>query len=256
MHSLTYANNTIVMMQHVGTPLRSVVKSHVGTPRSCTKPASAHKVQQKPKLDRFITNRAAMDLSLASFRLQDKDDSTQIDNLSPSKVCVTRSVVQRLYCTMQRPGVPASTCGKPLARGWQSDPCLQKQGTRAARGAMCWRWPGLLLTPPPQGFGNRLAALYSHNQACKAKKVARTLPSAPERILDAPDLVDDFVCWLMVVITLFIATCDPQYINVLDWSSSNVVAVALGRGVYLCNANDGTCNQLTELQDEDDYVSR
>lgn len=47
-----------------------------------------------------------------------------------------------------------------------------------------------------------------------------------------------------------------QYINVLDWSSSNVVAVALGRGVYLWNANDGTCNQLTELQDEDDYVSR
>ncbi len=47
-----------------------------------------------------------------------------------------------------------------------------------------------------------------------------------------------------------------QYINVLDWSSNNVVAVALGRGVYLWNANDGTCNQLTELPDEDDYVSR
>lgn len=83
------------MMQHAGTPLRSVVKNHVGTPRSCAKPQSAHKGQQKPKLDRFITNRAAMDLSLASFRLQDKDDSTQIDNLSPSKVCMGRSVVQR-----------------------------------------------------------------------------------------------------------------------------------------------------------------
>lgn len=114
-HLLFDSTLTIVMMmQHAGTPLRSVVKNHVGTPRSCTKPASAHKVQQKPKLDRFITNRAAMDLSLASFRLQDKDDSTQIDNLSPSKVCIGRSVVcmQRLYFTMP---IPRST-SEPLRK--------------------------------------------------------------------------------------------------------------------------------------------
>lgn len=113
----------------------------------------------------------------------------------------------------------------------------------------------------PQGFGNRLAALYNNNHACKAKKVTRTISSAPERILDAPELVDDFVR----VVDMHSTDMQPQlthhalssqYINVLDWSSNNVVAVALGRGVYLWNANDGTCNQLTELPDEDDYVSR
>ena len=42
----------------------------------------------------------------------------------------------------------------------------------------------------------------------------------PERILDAPELVNDY------------------YLNLLDWSADNRLAVALGADVYLWNAGN------------------
>lgn len=54
----------------------------------------------------------------------------------------------------------------------------------------------------------------------------RRILSAPEKILDAPYMADDY------------------YLNLLDWSSLNVVAIALDRAVYLWNADNGTIKAL------------
>ena len=43
------------------------------------------------------------------------------------------------------------------------------------------------------------------------KTIQRTIPSSPERILDAPEFRDDY------------------YLNLIDWSSSNFLAVALNK---------------------------
>jgi cell division cycle protein 20 (cofactor of APC complex) len=59
----------------------------------------------------------------------------------------------------------------------------------------------------------------------------------PDRILDAPEIVDDY------------------YLNLLDWSSKNVVAVALGTMVYLWHAETGAIEQLLRTTIEDDYIS-
>lgn len=59
---------------------------------------------------------------------------------------------------------------------------------------------------PPEGMQNNLAALYSQNAAQRpAKKNFRNIPQAPERILDAPELLDDY------------------YLNLLDWGPMNNV---------------------------------
>lgn len=50
----------------------------------------------------------------------------------------------------------------------------------------------------------------------------------PRQILDAPDLIDDY------------------YLNSLDWSSTNMVSVALGNTVYLWNAASGEIAQLMQ----------
>ncbi len=47
----------------------------------------------------------------------------------------------------------------------------------------------------------------------------RVYPKSPDRVLDAPDIVDDF------------------YLNLLDWSETNVVAIALRDQVYLWTAH-------------------
>lgn len=64
----------------------------------------------------------------------------------------------------------------------------------------------------------------------------RRVLTAPERVLDAPGLMDDY------------------YLNLLDWSSGNQVAIGLERNVYVWSAEAGTVNCLLETS-PDTYVS-
>ena len=97
--------------------------------------------------------------------------------------------------------------------------------------------------PAPKGDTvNNLKVLYS-NSACagsrslgNTKSTTRSIPSAPSRILDAPDLLDDY------------------YLNLLSWSDKNVLAVCLSQTVYLWNAGSGDIAELCTLP-EDEYVS-
>ena len=50
------------------------------------------------------------------------------------------------------------------------------------------------------------------------RRLSRKIPKAPFKVLDAPELQDDF------------------YLNLLDWSALNLLAVGLGSAVYLWNA--------------------
>lgn len=91
---------------------------------------------------------------------------------------------------------------------------------------------------PSEQFQNNLRVLYSANQQNPSTKMlARHIPATPERILDAPDLLDDF------------------YLNLLDWSAGNVMAVGLGQCVYLWDASSGDINLLYEAEDEKHVTS-
>lgn len=70
-----------------------------------------------------------------------------------------------------------------------------------------------------------------------ADVINRKIPSQPCRILDAPDLVDDY------------------YLNLISWSSDNILAVALAHCVYLWNAGTGEIQHLTTIEGDDDYVT-
>lgn len=66
---------------------------------------------------------------------------------------------------------------------------------------------------------NSLASLYSQNAAQRpAKKNFRNIPQAPERILDAPELLDDY------------------YLNLLDWGPMNNVV-----GLFCSCHNPANC---------------
>lgn len=70
------------------------------------------------------------------------------------------------------------------------------------------------------------------------RRRARYVGQTPERVLDAPELVDDY------------------YLNLLDWSpTDNVVAVALGRSVFLWAADTGAIAELATLPGEDALVT-
>lgn len=89
---------------------------------------------------------------------------------------------------------------------------------------------------PPEGYMNPLKVMYSQTKTpSSTKSNSRYIPQSPERILDAPDIVDDY------------------YLNLIDWSSINVLAVALANCVYLWNAATGAIEELLELEGND-YV--
>ncbi|XP_021948798.1 cell division cycle 20.2, cofactor of APC complex [Folsomia candida] len=74
---------------------------------------------------------------------------------------------------------------------------------------------------PPEGYQNALKVVYQGSSVVSSNPVVkyRVYPKSPDRVLDAPDIVDDF------------------YLNLLDWSDSNVVAIALKDQVYLWTAH-------------------
>lgn len=69
------------------------------------------------------------------------------------------------------------------------------------------------------------------------KSIGRRIPKTPSRILDAPELVDDY------------------YLNLVSWSESNVLAVALGQCVYLWEADTGNIKHLLTLKEDTDFVT-
>lgn len=83
----------------------------------------------------------------------------------------------------------------------------------------------LLTRPPPLSSSN---GTYTNK--------ARKIPTQPERVLDAPGMVDDF------------------YLNLISWSHTNTVAVALGEGTYIWKASTGAVVHVGDTQDGS-YVS-
>ena len=69
------------------------------------------------------------------------------------------------------------------------------------------------------------------------KSIGRRIPKTPSRILDAPELVDDY------------------YLNLVSWSESNILAVALGQCVYLWEADTGNIKHLLTLKEDTDFVT-
>ncbi|XVF53571.1 hypothetical protein PTKIN_Ptkin05aG0109200 [Pterospermum kingtungense] len=66
----------------------------------------------------------------------------------------------------------------------------------------------------------------------KSAKPRGHIPQSFKRMLDAPDLVDDF------------------YLNLLDWDGSNVLAIALRNTVYLWDASDSSTSEVVTIDDE------
>ncbi|XP_016575624.1 protein FIZZY-RELATED 3 isoform X4 [Capsicum annuum] len=68
-------------------------------------------------------------------------------------------------------------------------------------------------------------------------KPPRKVPKTPHKVLDAPALQDDF------------------YLNLVDWSSQNVLAVGLGTCVYLWTASNSRVTKLCDLGPTDSVCS-
>lgn len=103
---------------------------------------------------------------------------------------------------------------------------------------------GLHGTGPRTGFettgrsatGSSTVPLSTDSNSILVNKIRR-IAQAPYKILDAPNLQDDF------------------YLNLVDWSSANTLAVALAQHVYIWNANTSSVCELVDLGERNRVTS-
>ncbi|KAG0083766.1 ubiquitin-protein transferase activating protein [Podila epicladia] len=101
-------------------------------------------------------------------------------------------------------------------------PCLDDRGASAAR----------KMYSRHGSFNRSLSSSSMTNLLMK-----RTILTSPERVLDAPGLLDDY------------------YLNLLDWSCLNVVAIGLDKSVFIWNAETGQAENLVTLPGATDAIT-
>lgn len=172
--------------------------------------------------DRFIPHRSSMHMDRANYLLSKENgnpDSAAADNAGAGGLGGTGGELHKAL-EQNLLGVPAT---------------INERGHRVL--AFQHKAPA-----PEEGYQNGLKVLYSQNKARTGMagsgraRATRHIPSAPARVLDAPDLLDDY------------------YLNLLSWGANDILAVALGSAVYLWNAKSGDITELLNLEG-DDYVS-
>lgn len=176
--------------------------------------------------DRFIPNRAGMNMELSKHMLRENGEENS-DSSGPRPV------------DPDAPEGTADTNGMPKNQKVVSDSNKEEYESRlsAALLGVEDKANNRIMSfkekaPAPKGDTvNNLNVLYSASASAKHKKsntklVSRQIPSAPSRVLDAPDLMDDY------------------YLNLLSWSDTNILAVALTNTVYLWNAGTGDIQEL------------
>ncbi|KAI5793147.1 WD40-repeat-containing domain protein [Geopyxis carbonaria] len=77
----------------------------------------------------------------------------------------------------------------------------------------------------------------SQRMLLSPRKQPRAVSKVPYKVLDAPELADDF------------------YLNLVDWGSTNILGVGLGSCVYMWNSNSGKVTKLCDLGTEDSVTS-
>ncbi|XP_044485887.1 protein FIZZY-RELATED 2-like [Mangifera indica] len=167
--------------------------------------------------DRFIPSRSASNFDLFNISQPSPNSPTPVDTHKDDN---SGTYTALLRAALFGPDTPhkKDVSGPPLRRNIFKF----KSETRQSMHSLS-----------PFGFDDDVASGVSHSPVKSPRKV----PRSPYKILDAPALQDDF------------------YLNLVDWSSHNVLAVGLGNCVYLWNACSSKVTKLCDLGVDDSVCS-
>ncbi|KAI1236746.1 hypothetical protein IHE44_0014999, partial [Lamprotornis superbus] len=188
-------------------PMKPANRSHSSSKTPSKTPGkSGSKIQNTPTKaggDRYIPNRSTMQMEMANFLLTKENDPAEE---SPTKKEQQKAWAVNLNGFDVEEAKILRLSGKPQNA--------------------------------PEGYQNNLKVLYSQKMTPgSSRKNSRYIPSMPDRILDAPEIRNDY------------------YLNLIDWSSQNFLAVALDNSVYLWNHGSGEIIQLLQMEHPDVYIS-
>jgi len=190
--------------------------------------------------DRFIPSRSAMDFELSHYQLLQKENSNCGGNDG------VFSSQNKIGC--ERTGQSRQSGDTVTAMAYEADSEFRvRLADRVFEGrggitskilAFKQKAPMRLDQQNPHkvlysssGFSGSESSSMHCRESVRKENVTRQISTCPERILDAPNLVDDY------------------YLNVLDWSSRNILAIALGSTLYLWEASSASITELMHSEE-------
>lgn len=189
--------------------------------------------------DRFIPNRAASSaiVNVGSGKLDTSDKSRPKTSGGESSSVLASAADDALAAL----GSLSLSDDEPSTYTRPSPNTVAYQDSLASACGVSLNQRILAFKPAPPESSKPVDLRSQYNRPLKNTNAAsaqfrRRVATAPERVLDAPGLVDDY------------------YLNLLDWSSGNQVAIGLERNVYVWSAESGTVSSLLETS-PDTYVS-
>lgn len=214
-----------------------LLRPSLSTPRSQSLLLSHRSPKHKLRRTNSLISQGG---SSSSSDVQQQSSTASSDRFIPSRHNSTSGKLQTTTCNPLPNASPETHIKAQTSKIYQhhvAEACGLEVNSRV-----------LLYQPVPperKKAVNLFSHITSNNSNSKSKLLSKTslrpaaasarakkIPTAPERVLDAPGLVDDF------------------YLNLLAWSLTNLLAIGLEDAVYVWNASTGSVGLLCELADK------
>lgn len=184
-------------------------------------PQSAERDHRCHYSDRFIPSRAASNLD-SGFLLLDENSYRP-----PANPEATKDENSAVYAQLLR----SEILGIPPAEK------AEDKAPRLPESQKLFKFKATSSVSPDDPFSLSPVQFLGSEELVGPRKVQRKIAKVPFKVLDAPQLQDDF------------------YLNLVDWSSANVLAVGLNSCVYLWSACTSRVTKLCDLGLEDSVTS-
>eukprot|EP00742_Colponemidia_sp_Colp-10_P003254 GILJ01003464.1.p1 GENE.GILJ01003464.1~~GILJ01003464.1.p1 ORF type:complete len:474 (-),score=48.75 GILJ01003464.1:104-1525(-) len=208
------------------TPYQYSLKSP--TKRKSSADLSEFRPNREKYSDRFIPSRSASNLITGFSLLEDAEKRPQTPNESAKDDnLVTYSALLR-----------SELLGLESPRSEKGDESrIPSSPSGVNRNLFRYKFADRIKDTENNAFSLSPLSPDSKHLITSPRKTQRKIPKVPFKVLDAPALQDDF------------------YLNLVDWSSLNVLAVGLGPCVYLWSACTSKVTRLCDLGSDDVVTS-
>lgn len=194
--------------------------------------------------DRFIPSRETGDMRTSYHLMNEKQPNTPSKSrIIPTESDALKEQANTLFASVLHTEVtPPSPCRSvsPVRQSSASVPPT----TPTRRRLFAYNSPSNPATPSrrldtPTDEAYSMSPVRSESRLLleSPRRRLRNVSKTPYRVLDAPELADDF------------------YLSLVDWSSSNILAVGLGSSVYLWTAHTADVSRLPDPPGSTDPIS-
>lgn len=198
--------------------------------------------------DRFVPSRDVGDMRTSYHLIDEAGPSTPSKNRTiPSESDALKEQANAIFNSILHTEVTPPSPRRPhsptrpitvSSNGTPSTPKRRRLFTYNSPSASNPSTPSRRLdTPTDEAYSMSPVRAESRQLLESPRRQLRSVCKTPYRVLDAPELADDF------------------YLNLVDWSSTNVLGVGLGSCVYLWTAHNAQVSKLCDLADSNDTIS-